>query len=184
MYTIGKVSKLFGLSRSTLLYYDQIGLFCPSSRSRSNYRLYTEKDVQRMNKIQMYRDLGLSLEAIDGLLRDESSSMSKVLERHLLTLNQEIAKLRQQQRVIAKLLGGIAHDSRSMTKDRWVKLFAATGMSDADMCAWHEEFERNHPEAHQDFLESLGLEAKEIAEIRDFASKKTHHEQASHSRKL
>src|SRR5574344_1987818 len=48
MHTIGQIAKRFALSRSTLLYYDTIGLLSPSGRSQANYRLYTDNDVRRM----------------------------------------------------------------------------------------------------------------------------------------
>lgn len=172
MYTIGKLAKRFGLSRSTLLYYDQIGLLSPSLRSGANYRLYSDIDVQRMTRITHYREAGLSLDAIRGLLEGDASSFAAVLERHIVTLNQEIARLRHQQHVIAALLGSpqILHASRSMTKAQWVALLASSGMGEEEMCTWHAEFERNFPEAHQDFLESLGIPREEIAGIREFAA--------------
>jgi DNA-binding transcriptional MerR regulator len=40
MHTIGQAAKHANLSRSTLLYYDRIGLLRPSGRSRAGYRLY------------------------------------------------------------------------------------------------------------------------------------------------
>ena len=66
MYTIGQLVKEFQLSRSTLLYYDRIGLLRPSARSDANYRLYTAADLARMQQIILYKDAGLSLEAIPG----------------------------------------------------------------------------------------------------------------------
>lgn len=168
MHTVGHLAKLFGLSRSTLLYYDEIGLLSPSARSASNYRLYSDDDIRRMKRINIYREAGLPLEVISKLLQDDSHSVSTVLERHLLELNQEIARLRHQQHVIANLLGDaqVLQGSRSLTKDQWVALLASTGMSEDGMCKWHAEFERNFPEAHQDFLESLGIPKEEIAMIR------------------
>ena len=47
-----------------------------------------------------------------------------------------------------------------MTKKNWVSILAATGMDEADMRRWHVEFERAASEAHQDFLESLGIPKK------------------------
>ena len=70
MYTIGNLVKEFQLSRSTLLYYDKIGLLKPSQRTESDYRLYSEQDFNRMSKIAMYKKAGLSLEAIAEWLRD------------------------------------------------------------------------------------------------------------------
>ncbi len=53
--TIGELSRKFELSRSTLRYYDRIGLLPPSGSTAANYRIYTEKDVQRLEKICLYR---------------------------------------------------------------------------------------------------------------------------------
>jgi len=53
-----------------------------------------------------------------------------------------------------------------MTKEKWVTLLRAIGLSDAEMLQWYVAFERQSPLAHQDFLESLGLPAAEIRHIR------------------
>ncbi len=158
MYTVGQLGKLSGLSRSTLLYYDEIGLLSPAARSSSGYRLYSESDVQRMERIMTYRNAGLSLNVIGKLLQADDTSTPVVLERHLLRVNEEIARLRQQQHVIAQLLGDaqVLRKSRSMTKDQWITLLASTGLNEEGMHKWHMEFEKMSPDAHQDFLESLG----------------------------
>jgi len=54
-----------------------------------------------------------------------------------------------------------------ITKDRWVEIMRAAGLSDDDMHNWHRQFERLEPEAHQEFLESLGIEPDEIRAIRE-----------------
>jgi MerR family transcriptional regulator, thiopeptide resistance regulator len=168
MYTVGQIGKRFKLSRSALLYYDEIGLLSPAARSSSNYRLYSEDDVRRMERIMTYRDAGLSLDVITKLLQADSASAPAMLERHLQEVNKEIARLRQQQHVIAKVLGDakVLRKSRSMTKEQWVALLASTGLSEEGMGKWHVEFEKRSPEAHQDFLESLGIPQEEITLIR------------------
>jgi DNA-binding transcriptional MerR regulator len=172
MYTVGQLAKLFGLSRSTLLYYDEIGVLSPSARSASNYRLYSDDDARRMERIKVYREAGLSLEVISRLLRDDSDSVPAVLEHHLQELSREIAKLRHQQHLMGELLGNaqLLRGSRSLTKKQWVALLASTGMTEDGMCKWHAEFEKNFPEAHQDFLESLGIPEEEITMIRKFSA--------------
>lgn len=168
-YTIGELGKAFGLSRSTLLYYDKLGLLTPSARSDANYRYYTEQDYQRLAKIIIYRDTGMSLQAIGELLSGSGdSNRVQVLEDQLAQLNEEIAKLRKQQQITLELLGssGIDSPTRSMNKQQWVRLLESTGMSEEDMMQWHREFEQRMPEAHQDFLESLNIPPKEIRQIR------------------
>lgn len=61
MYTVSKLANEFNLSGSTLLYYDRIGLLSPSGRSESNYRLYSEDDAERLRKICMFREAGVTL---------------------------------------------------------------------------------------------------------------------------
>ena len=53
-----------------------------------------------------------------------------------------------------------------MDKERWIAILRAAGLDDAAMNAWHVEFERAAPEAHQDFLEALGIAPTEITRIR------------------
>ena len=171
MHTVGRLGKRFGLSRSALLYYDEIGLLSPSARSGANYRLYSDADVARLERIMIYRDAGLPLEAIAELMPADGASASAVLERHLLAVNEEMGRLREQQRVIARLLGDACglRGGRAMNKTQWVALLASTGLDEAGMARWHREFEKMSPEAHQDFLESLGIAPQEIAQIRAFS---------------
>ena len=171
MFTIGQVAKKYSLSRSALIYYDSIGVLTPSGRSESNYRLYSEADLKKMDRIQLFRSAGLSLDSIELLLEKENSELDSTLEGRLLTINSEIQKLRNQQKVILNILENetLARDTRLMTKEVWVSILKAAGLDDAGMKNWHIEFERTSPEAHQDFLESLGIEKDEVAAIRDWS---------------
>jgi DNA-binding transcriptional MerR regulator len=175
MLTISRLARRFGLSRSTLLYYDSIGLLSPSARSESNYRLYSPKDLERMELIDVYRKAGLPLADIARLLASGQSELAGVLEARLRTLSAEIQGLRRQQQLVVQLLQRRAarRGSRWLDKDGWVAILRATGMGEEDMRRWHVEFERLSPEAHQDFLESLGLEAAEIARIRRWSRKRS-----------
>ena len=54
-----------------------------------------------------------------------------------------------------------------MTKDKWVSIMRAAGLTEADMQRWHVEFERSAPEDHQKFLEFLHIQEPEIHSIRE-----------------
>ena len=121
MLTVTRLARRCGLSRSTLLYYESIGLLKPAVRSDGNYRCYGEKDAVRLEKICAYRNAGLKLEDIRALLDGKASDAGGVLERRFLELNGEIERLRGHQRAIARLL---RHQGRMkmISKQKWVSI--------------------------------------------------------------
>ncbi len=167
-YTVGVLARSVGLARSTLVYYDRIGLLRPSQRSASGYRLYGEDARVRLESIRAYRDVGLGMAEIRALLDARGGRAAAILTARLERMNKEIATLREQQRVVVDLLRNrkVIRRTRALDKEAWVKILAGAGLDDAAMHRWHVEFEALAPEAHQDLLESLGIPADEIAAIR------------------
>ncbi|MBK1717632.1 MerR family transcriptional regulator [Thiocystis violacea] len=170
-WTIGQLARRFALARGTLLYYDSIGLLMPSGRTGGNYRLYGAADVERLAKIRRYRAAGLSLEAIQQLLRQEGEGPRGLLEQRLSAIDQEIQQLREQQSLILRLLKSDSATLASpMTKALWIAMLNAAGLDEAGMRRWHQAFERHAPEAHQAFLVSLDIDPEEIAGIRAWSN--------------
>ena len=175
MLTISQAAARFGLSRSTLLHYDRIGLVRPTYRTSADYRLYQEEDLGRLEWVCRYRKAGLPLTQIKDLLdcdNQDLPSIDKALKGRLSELNREIARLRRQQQVALSLLEDDTDRlgrSRILTKDAWIALLRETGLDDDEMSEWHRCFELRSPEAHQDFLESLGIPEAEIRAIRKAA---------------
>src|SRR2546429_7441561 len=74
MYKIGELSWLSQVPIRTLRYYDQIGLLVPAQVDRSSgYRCYTAEQFERLNRILVFKDLGLSLHEIRALLADAAT---------------------------------------------------------------------------------------------------------------
>jgi DNA-binding transcriptional MerR regulator len=171
MMTISRLARQFGLSRSTLLYYDRIGLLRPSGRSPSNYRLYTDADRRRLEAVCRYRQLGLSLKAIERILGASREGAGSALEQRLRDIENQIKALRSQQRIIRRLLDRASREdmAEGLTREKWTTLLRAAGMTDAEMLQWHVEFERLFPDDHQVFLESLGITPQDIDTIRAFS---------------
>ncbi|MGO9093858.1 MAG: MerR family transcriptional regulator [Bryobacteraceae bacterium] len=171
MLTVSKLARACGLSRSTLLYYESIGLLKPVSRSAAGYRRYGDNDLRRLRQICVYRDAGLKLEDISALMDRPEDDASSVLKRRLAELNAEVETLRGHQRAILKLLRNFDFSERTEmnTKEKWVSIMRAAGFSEADMKRWHVEFERSAPEEHQEFLEFLHIPKEEIASIREWS---------------
>lgn len=170
-YTIRQIAGLAGISRATLLYYESLGLLVPAARSTSGYRLYGEKELERLRSIRAFREAGVPISAIGGILNDRANSSMQLLKQRLLEIDGEIRSLRGQQITLARLLAqeSLTAPGKIADKDAWVALMREAGLSDADMHHWHAEFEAAAPDTHAQFLASLGLSADEIAEIRKWS---------------
>jgi MerR family transcriptional regulator, thiopeptide resistance regulator len=172
MFRIGQLARQFGLSRSTLLYYDRIGLLSPSGRSGAEYRLYSPEDRKRLESICAYRRAGLTIEDIRTLLALAGDDDAQVLGRRLRELGEEIRDLQAKQRLLAGMLkfSALGGPTAEVDKKTWVAMLRAAGMDDRAMDRWHAEFERRAPEAHHRFLISLGITEAEALLIRRSAA--------------
>ena len=174
MVTISGMAKGSGLSRSALLYYDRLGLLKPVKRSRCGYRLYSSAEVERLEQICLFRQMGIPLKEMRKLLDSSGGNASvEILQRRLRVLNREIANFRKQQTCILELLKQkkLLQGVEMINKERWVEIMRAAGLTDQDMHNWHIQFEKMEPDSHQEFLESLGIKAAEIKKIREWSRK-------------
>lgn len=89
---IGEVSRLTGLTHRTLRHYDDLGLLVPSGRSYSDYRLYSEEDMERLLAIQHLKSLGLSLEEVGQVLDEPGTDAAEVICRHIAAVEERIAE--------------------------------------------------------------------------------------------
>lgn len=168
MFRITELARHVGLSRSTLLYYDRIGLLSPSGRSEAGYRLYAPDDRDRLATICSFRQAGLTIEDIRRVLSMEEDANGAVLQRRMRELGDEIRTLQVQQHLLGKMLQvrSLGELPVAVDKQAWTEMLRAAGMDEAAMWRWHAEFERRAPEAHHQFLLSLGITEEEALLIR------------------
>jgi DNA-binding transcriptional MerR regulator len=81
-YTVQKLSSLAGVSTRTLRYYDEIGILKPARINSSGYRIYGEAEVDRLQQILFYRELGVSLDNIKDIVTSPSFDRAKALKEH------------------------------------------------------------------------------------------------------
>ncbi|GMA08498.1 MerR family transcriptional regulator [Tetragenococcus halophilus subsp. flandriensis] len=94
-YTIKEIADMADISTRTLRYYDQIALLKPTTISASGYRLYGEKETDRLQQILLYRSLGLKLAQIQSILDDPAFNTLAALEEHQSNLEEEKEKINQ-----------------------------------------------------------------------------------------
>lgn len=81
-HTVGEVARLAGITVRTLHHYDEIGLLHPSGRSEAGYRLYEHEDLQRLQELLFYRELGMRLDEIAAAMSDAEYERSSALAEH------------------------------------------------------------------------------------------------------
>jgi DNA-binding transcriptional MerR regulator len=99
-YTIQKLGNLAGVSTRTLRYYDEIGLLKPARTSSSGYRIYGQREVDLLQQILFYRELGLSLEDIRSIVTEPGFDGTRALREHR---NQLLDKRKQLDALIANV---------------------------------------------------------------------------------
>ncbi len=106
--TIGKLSKMAGVTNDTVRFYERYGLVDPVGRSESNYRLYREEDADRLRFIKRAKELGFSLNEIKDLLalsQDPHTTKAEVKERTQI----KAENIRQKIKDLSKILAALEH---------------------------------------------------------------------------
>ncbi|GAA4845437.1 hypothetical protein GCM10023310_24230 [Paenibacillus vulneris] len=123
-WKVGELARMTGLTVRTLRYYDQIGLFSPSDQTDSGHRLYSEKDLSRLQQILSLKELGLSLEEVKSALTGGHLSPLEIV-----TL--QITRIKEQIRLQQKLLEQLGHVSKLMQGNAELTLEDFTGLLQA-----------------------------------------------------
>lgn len=101
-YSVGQVADLAGVTVRTLHHYSQIGLLEPADRSGAGYRRYSDDELQRLQHILFYRELGFSLDDIATILGDPGADTSAHLRRQRELLNSRISRLQNMVAAVEK----------------------------------------------------------------------------------
>lgn len=167
--TIVALVRASGVSRTTLLHYERVGLLRPAARTTAGYRLYGPAELERLRRIRALRAAGLGLLDIRRFLADTGPGAAAILRKRFDAIAEEIEELRGQQGAILRLLGNLPTGrkrSDAMTKQKWIEIMDAAGLTDDAKHRWHRAFEANDPDEHELFLRYLQIPDDEIRQIR------------------
>ena len=99
--TIGELAKAADVPTSTIRYYERAGLLKPSTRTLSNYRLYSDEQLQRLRFIRAAQATGFRLKDVTKLLRPaRCGKVQGLIEERLAQAGQRMKELRHVQRVL------------------------------------------------------------------------------------
>ena len=112
-YQVGEFAALTGVSIRTLHHYDQLGLLRPSCRSAAGYRLYSERDLLRVQQILTLRYLGFALQQIHDLLDRADFDVLASLDIQRRVVRDRISELERIDTALGELL------QRRLTTGHW-----------------------------------------------------------------
>ncbi len=103
--TIGELAAAAGVPTSTIRYYERARLLRPSARSASNYRLYSQADLERLRFIRAAQATGFTLNDVTKLLRPAPcGSVQRLIEGRLVEVTTRMKELRHLQKVLRTAL--------------------------------------------------------------------------------
>lgn len=119
---INELSKISGVTTRTLRYYDEIGLLKPTRNDQSNYRVYNDKDLDTLEQILLYKELGFSLEDIISLLKNPKFNVMKAYEKHLLSLEERISHYQKLVDHVKKAMGHLERNTKMSKEEKFTAL--------------------------------------------------------------
>jgi DNA-binding transcriptional MerR regulator len=113
LFTIGQLASRTGLPVRTIRFWSDGGLVPPTDRTDGRYRLYDAAAVARLDLVRTLRELGLGLDAVRRVLR-EQLSLAQLAETHVAALDAEIRTLRLR-RAVLRTIAKRANTTEEMT---------------------------------------------------------------------
>ena len=103
-HTVGAVARMSGVTVRTLHHYHEIGLLHPSGRSGNGYRRYADADLERLQRILFYRELGFGLDDIRKVMTDDDADAIDHLRRQRAMLRDRIGRLERMAAAVEKAM--------------------------------------------------------------------------------
>jgi MerR family transcriptional regulator, thiopeptide resistance regulator len=139
-WTVGEAASLAKVSVRTLHHYDEIGLLSPTARTEAGYRLYESGDLERLQQIMLFRELGFSLDDIHAIMLDPAFDRESALraQRSLLA-----EKMRRTEAMLTALDAALAATQKgvTMTKEEMAEMFGEL-FDGFDPAEYEEEVEQ------------------------------------------
>ena len=131
--TIGALARLAGVTVRTLHHYDRIGLVVPEERTAAGYRLYGRRQMERLQEVLFFRELGLPLDEIRRIVGQPTYRREAALSRQRDLLTERAAHLHDLIAAVDAALGAEREGTR-MTNEEMLEVFG-----DFDPSRYEEE---------------------------------------------
>lgn len=137
LLSVGRFARLAGVTIRTLRYYDEKGLLKPSAHRESGYRLYSLKDLVKLEQIVTLKFIGLSLEEIQDILRNGEPDLERILVLQQQIVDEKIRNLTAVARALQKA-GESLRKNREADWNDFIHIIRAVKMENSKK--WTEQF--------------------------------------------
>lgn len=144
MMTVKEIAELTGISARTLHYYDEIGLFVPTSKSEAGYRLYDDKALETLQQILFFREFDIPLKEIKAVMENPDLDRNQILQMQRKML---MVKKERIERLIASIDDILKGDNR----------MDFTVFDETEICTMYDNLvEQMNDEQKKIFIERYG----------------------------
>ncbi|WP_394219778.1 MerR family transcriptional regulator [Halobacillus trueperi] len=119
MYKVKEMAEMTGVSVRTLHHYDHIDLLSPSFVSEKGYRLYSGKEVARLQQILFFKEMEFSLKKIKEILDDPDFDEADALQHHREILREKKKRLERLIRSVDQTLQTLEGEDHMKNEDRF-----------------------------------------------------------------
>ena len=150
-YSVKQLSKLAGVSVRALHYYDQIGLLKPSFIKSNGYRVYSEKELLKLQQILFFRELDFPLDEIEGIINAPNFNIPEALAEQRKLLEMKRKRINRLIKTIDKTITNLKGESEMKSNDMF------TAFDETKMKEYQEEAKRRwgNTEAHKQSMERI-----------------------------
>lgn len=119
MFKVKEMAEMTGVSVRTLHHYDHIDLLSPSHVSEKGYRLYSEKELARLQQILFFKEMDFSLKRIKEILEDPYFDEAVALQRHREILREKKKRLERLIQSVDQTLQSLEGENHMENEDRF-----------------------------------------------------------------
>jgi DNA-binding transcriptional MerR regulator len=138
-YLIKEFADLTKVTVRALHFYDRIGLLKPSFQKANGYRVYSEKDLLKLQQIVTLKFMGFSLAQIRELLDSKGYEVVRSLRVQSAAVKDEIDRLRAAARAIDQVLRRLETDG-TIDRKKLIHIMEVIQMGEDVKKVWHEKF--------------------------------------------
>ncbi|MFE9144089.1 MerR family transcriptional regulator [Streptomyces tubercidicus] len=156
-YSVGQVAAFAGVTVRTLHHYDEIGLLQPGERNHAGHRRYGDDDLDRLQQILFYRELGFPLDEVAALVNDPDVDPQQHLRRQHDLLTARIDKLQKMAAAVENAMEARRMNVRLTPEEK----FEVFGDFDPDDHAAEVEERWGHTDAYKESVRRTAAYTKE-----------------------